>query len=47
MKRALKTILKEYNDIVSRGAYDIENCQIIEHTIRLLDEISVVRKQDH
>ncbi len=39
MKRALKTILKEYDNIVFQEAHDIENYQTIEHTIRLLDEI--------
>jgi len=39
--------LKEYDDIVSRGAHDIGNCQTIEHAIRLMDETPVVGKQGH
>ncbi len=35
-------ILKEYNDIVSQGIHNIENCQTIKHTIRLLDETPIV-----
>ena len=47
VEKALKIILEEYDDIVSRGAYDIGNCWTIEHAIRLLDETPVVGKQDH
>ncbi len=35
-------------DASFRGwAHDIENCQMIEHAIRLLDKIPVVEKQNH
>ena len=47
VEQALKIILEEFDDVVSRGAHDIGNCQIIEHAIRLLNEILVVGKQDH
>ena len=47
VEKALKTILEEYDDIVSRGAHDIGNCRTIEYAIRLLDETLVVGKQDH
>ena len=33
--------------MILRGAYNIENCQIIEYVIRLLDKISVVGKQGY
>ncbi len=44
VEKALKTILEEYDNVVSQRAHDIGNCQKIEHIIRLLDEISVVGK---
>ena len=47
VKKALTIILKEYDDVISRKTHDIENCQIIEHTIRLMDETPVVGKQGH
>ncbi len=47
VERALKNILEEYNNIVSQEAYNIGNCQIIEHIIRLLDKTSVVGKQGY
>ena len=47
VEKALKTILEEYDDVVSQGAHDIGNCQMIEHVIRLLNEIPVVVKQSH
>ncbi len=47
VERALKNILKEYDDVVLWGAHDIGNCQIIEHAIRLLDETLVVSKQGY
>ncbi len=47
VEQALKIILEDYDDVVSREAHDIGNCQTIEHTIRLLDETPVVEKQGH
>ena len=44
VEKVLKTILKEYDDVVFRGAYDIGNCRIIEYIIRLLNETPVVGK---
>ncbi len=47
VEQALKIILKEFDDVVSRGTHDIGNCQTIEHAIRLMDETPVVRKQGY
>src|SRR6266496_2117886 len=47
VEQALKVILEEYDDMVSRGAHDIGNCQTIEHAIKLMDETPVVGKQGH
>ncbi len=47
VEKVLKIILEEYDDVVSQRAHNIENCQTIEHIIRLLDETLVVEKQDH
>ena len=47
VEQALKIILKEYDDVVSRKAHDIGNCRTIEHAIRLMDETPVVGKQGH
>ncbi len=47
VEQALKTILKEFEDVVSRGTHDIGNCRTIEYAIRLMDETSVVGKQGH
>src|SRR6266540_3908956 len=47
VEQTLKAILEEYDDVVSRGAHDIGNCQTIEHAIRLMDETPVVGKQGH
>jgi len=47
VEQILKMILKEFDDVVSRGVHDIENCRIIEHAIRLIDETPVVGKQNH
>ena len=44
VEQTLKTILEEYDDVVSRGAHDIGNCRTIEYAIRLMDETPVVRK---
>lgn len=45
IKRTLKYILKKYDNIVLKKTYNIRNCIIIKHTIRLLDKILVVDKQ--
>ncbi len=47
VEQVLKIILEEYDNVVSREAHDIRNCRTIEHTIRLMDETSVVKKQGH
>ena len=47
VEKVFKTILKEYDNIISQGSYDIENCQTIKHVIRILNEIPVVGKQDY
>ncbi len=47
VEKALKIILEEYDDIVSREVHNIGNCWTIEHVIRLLDETPVVKKQCH
>ncbi len=47
VEKTLKVILEEYDDIVSQGAHDIENCWTIKHVIRLLDKTLVVGKQGH
>ena len=47
VKKAFKIILEEYNNMILREIYDIENCWMIEHAIKLLNEILVVGKQDH
>ena len=47
IERVLKTILKKYDNIISRRANDIGNCKIIEHVIRLLNETPIVSKQDY
>ncbi len=47
VEQALKIILEEFDDVVSRGAHDIGNCQTIEYAIRLMDETLVVGRQGH
>ena len=47
VKRILKIILEEYDDIISQGAYDIGNCHMIKYIIRLLDETLIVEKQGY
>ena len=44
VKRILKNILEEYDDVVFQGSHDIGNYQTIEHVIRLLNETLVVEK---
>ncbi len=41
----LDEILNEYDDVVSKGPHDIENCKLIKHDIRLNDERPIKRKQ--
>ena len=38
IKKMFDEILNEYNDIVSKGSYDIGNCKLVKHDIRLIDE---------
>ncbi len=47
IKRILKQILKDYDNIVFREVYNIKNCQTIKYAIKLLNKILVVRKQDY
>ncbi len=47
VKQTLKIILEEFDDVISREAHNIGNYRIIEHAIRLLDEIPIVGKQGH
>ncbi len=47
VEKALKIILKEYDNVVSQKAHNIGNCRTIEYAIRLLDETLVVEKQGH
>ncbi len=43
----VQKILHEYDDIVLKGAHDIGNCTSVEHAIRLVSEVSVVRKMGY
>src|SRR6266511_2440575 len=45
VKEMLDEILAEYDDIVSKGPYDIGNCKLVKHNIRLNDERPIKRKQ--
>ena len=45
VKEMLDEILTEYDDVVSKGSHDIENCKLIKHNIRLNDERPIKRKQ--
>ncbi len=47
VKRILKNILEEYDNMIFREAHDIRNYWIIEYVIRFLNETSVVGKQGH
>ena len=38
-------ILNEFQDIVSKGDHNIGNCNLIEHAIRLTDDISTTCNQ--
>src|ERR1043165_5185445 len=37
--KEVEELLREYQDIVSKGDHDIGNCDIVEHAIRLTDDI--------
>ena len=39
MEEEIEELLREYQDIVSKGDHDIGNCNIVEHAIRLTDDI--------
>src|ERR1044072_2704184 len=39
ISKEIEEILREYQDIVSKGDHDIGNCDIVEHAIRLTDDI--------
>src|SRR6266498_4126538 len=43
----VQQILNEFDKIVSKGLYDIENCLTIEHAIRLTIDIPVVEKMGY
>src|SRR6266540_4376477 len=45
--KEVQKILEEYDDIVSKGAHDIRNCTSVEHMIRLVSEVPVVRKMGY
>ena len=45
VKKMLDEILTEYDDVVSKGPHDIENCKLVKHDIRLNDERPIKRKQ--
>ncbi len=37
-KKILDEILNEYDNVISKGPYNIENCKLVKHDIRLNDE---------
>src|ERR1044072_4588056 len=39
IEKEVEELLREYQDIVSKGDHDIGNCDIVEHAIRLTDDI--------
>ncbi len=43
----VQKILRDYDDIVSKGAHDIGNCTSVEHAIRLISEVPVVGKMGY
>src|SRR6266498_1994788 len=45
VKEMLDEILNEYDDVVSKGFYNIGNCKLVKHDIRLNDERPIKRKQ--
>ncbi len=38
VKKMLDKILIEYDDVVSKRPYDIGNCKLVKHNIRLNDK---------
>ncbi len=45
VKEVLDEILNEYDDVVFKGSYDIGNCKLVKHYIRLNDERLIKCKQ--
>src|SRR6266542_4551125 len=45
IKKMLKEILTEYDDVVSKRPHDIGNCELVKHDIRHNDKRSIKRKQ--
>ncbi len=45
VKKMLDEILNKYDDVVSKGFHDIENCKLVKHDIRLNDERPIKCKQ--
>src|ERR1043165_7287134 len=39
MMEEIEELLREYRDIISKGDHDIGNCDIVEHAIRLTNDI--------
>ena len=44
VKKMLNEILNKYDNIVSKGSYDIRNCKLVKHNIRLNDERPIKHK---
>ncbi len=38
IKEMLDKILTEYDDVISKGSHDIENCKLVKYNIRLNDK---------
>ena len=34
--KEIKELLTQYDEIISKGSYDIENCTMVEHAIHLI-----------
>ncbi len=45
VKKMLDKILNEYDNVISKGSYDIGNCKLVKHDIRLNNERPIKRKQ--
>jgi len=45
VKEMLDEILNEYDDVVSKGLYDIGNCKLVNYNIRLNNERPIKCKQ--